>query len=154
MVAPARRSLTGPLVVGGVRFPSDTDPCMVLRMETLLAGSALALAVASLACTWVLPARSASATIKRGAARLHREILREYETHELELSKLKAQVLDVLDQVERKRASTAASASKLKQQREPDMNHEPLSQEEVLAGIRERVLASSEMRESIGWKLE
>lgn len=105
-------------------------------LGTVLSGLALALAVAAIACSVLLPARLAQAVLARRSRRVIAEMQELIEDAEIRLAKLRQHVLEVLDATERKRKSVSASASKLKQYEEPDG---PMSEKDVLAEIEQRI---------------
>jgi len=114
----------------------------------VLSGSALVLAIAAVACALLMPARLASSAVSRRAKRVIDAVDEQFEANQLALAQLRAQVVDVLDQTERKRASVSASASRLAAGRQSD---EPLSHDDMLDQIRTRVAQNKAVRADAGW---
>lgn len=102
-------------------------------MELVLSACAAALALVSIGCAVLLPARIALATVQKASRRVVRDVQDLLEESETQHAKLRAHMLEVLDMTERKRKSVAASASKLQQN-----NAEPYTQEELLSAIEQR----------------
>lgn len=103
-------------------------------MEQVLAGIALALAIASLACSVLLPVRLAHGAVQRACRRVVRDMQELLEESELSHAKLRQHILEVLDATERKRKSVAASASKL----DRAANSNALTEADVLRAIEAR----------------